>query len=179
MDDIRRLLERLETLVEEVRQLDEPARGRVFELLDGVDVLHRTALANLGAALERRGVDPADLRDVHPSIRWLFDAYAVDVDEAAAADAALDDIRPYIHSHGGEVEVLDVTDGIVHLRMSGACSGCTASAVTLREGVEEALRDGLPGFVSLVVEEDEDAEEHPPPGATLLEIQSGPPDGFR
>lgn len=178
MTDLERLLIHLEELIEDLQELDEPVRAQVFDLMDGIDALHRMALSHLGNAVEDRGVDPGALREDHPAIAWLFDAYAVGVDERAAADRALDDIRPYIHGHGGEVDVLDVEDGVVHLRLTGACSGCTASDVTLTEGIEEALRAGFPGFVSVVVDEDEHAEEHEPPDPTLLQLQSGPPDGL-
>jgi Fe-S cluster biogenesis protein NfuA len=171
MADLHDLLERLEELVVELEGLDEPVRAEVFELLDGIDVLHRMALTRLGDALDPATLDR--LREADPAIAWLLDAYGVGIDELAAAEAALEPIRPYIHSHGGQVEVLDVTDGVVRLRMSGACSGCTASAVTLKEGIEDALRQGLPGFARLEAEEDE-ADAHPPPGPTLLQIQPRP-----
>lgn len=166
------LLTQLEEALADVEAMEEMVRGRVYELLDGVDALHRMALARLGRALGPDQV--ADLRAADPAIAWLFDAYSVGVDERAAAEQALESIRPYIHSHGGDVEVLDVDEGVVRVRMSGACEGCTASAITLQQGIEEALRDGFPGFARVEVEDD-DAPAHPPPGATLLELQS-PPD---
>ncbi len=159
------VIARLEELLGEIETLPEPTRARVFELLDAVDAIHRMALGRLGealdaAALERLRADPA--------VKWLLDAYGVGLDERAAAEAALDSIRPYIHSHGGNVEVLGVDGGVVRLRLAGSCAGCTASAITLREGVEQALRDGFPGFAGLDVEEDH-AAPHPPP-APLLQI---------
>lgn len=169
MDD---LLDRLEELFAQVQELDESDQRVVFELLDGVDHVHRMAMRQVGDALGAAEVER--LRAAHPAIAWLWEAYNVGLDEFALANEALDDIRPYIHSHDGEVELLDVTDGVVHLRLSGSCSGCTASAVTLQQGVEEALRDNLPGFRRLTVEEDEDAEAHPPPGQTLLQISKHP-----
>ena len=176
--ELDELLTRLEDLVGVLEGLDDAVvRSQVFELLDGVDVLHRFALTRLTEELERRGVAVEELPDAHPAIGWLFEAYGLGIDEQRAADLALETIRPFVHSHGGEVEVLDVTDGVVHVRLAGACSGCTASDETLTHGVEEALRDGLPGFVRVTVEED-DAEPHPPPGQTLLQIQPGPPEGF-
>jgi len=170
--DFDEILARLEDLLKEVEGLDEPVRDRVFELLDGIDLLHRTALGRLGAHLS-----PGTLRDLRddPQIGWMLDAYAVGVDERAAADAALDDIRPYIASHGGSVEVLEARGGIVRVKLAGACSGCTASAVTLTEGIERAFRDNFPAFVAMEVEDDH-APAHPPPGATLLQIQTRPPD---
>jgi Fe-S cluster biogenesis protein NfuA len=165
------LLDRLELLLARLSELDAPVRDEVFELLDGIDLLHRTALGHLGEALGVEGVER--LRSAHFAIDWLFDAYAVGVDELAAAEAALEQIRPFIHSHGGEVEVLGVEQGVVALRMSGACSGCTSSAETLRDGIVEALREGFPGFVDVAVEEDH-AAAHPPPGPTLVQITARP-----
>jgi Fe-S cluster biogenesis protein NfuA len=160
------LVRRLEQLIADVEALEDPVRAKVFELLDGVDLLHRTALRRLEAALDAATL--ARLRD-DPGLAWLLDAYGVGVDERAAAESALAAIRPYVHSHGGRVEVLDVADGVVRVRLAGACSGCTASAITLREGIEEALREGFPAFVRLEAEEDT-AAPHPPPGPTLVQL---------
>lgn len=169
--DFEQLLDRLEELLSRVEQLDAPVRDEVFELLDGIDILHRSALRHMGEALGPDLVQ--ELREGHPAIAWLFDAYAVGVDEVAAAETALEQVRPFIHSHGGAVEVLDVRSGIVSLRMAGACAGCTASADTLRHGIEEALREHLPGFAGIDVTEDE-AEPHPPPGPALVQITARP-----
>lgn len=163
------LIARLEELFGEIENLPEPVHGIVLEFLDGIDTLHREAVYRLGFALSDR---LPELRE-DQAIAWLFDAYGVGVDAQAAAESALESIRPYIHSHGGDVEVLSVEAGVVHVRLSGACSGCTASAITLKQGVEDALQAGFPGFVALTVEED-DAAPHPPPGATLLQIQPRP-----
>lgn len=160
MSELDDLLARMESLLTEVDGLDEEARTVAFELLDGVDTLHRTAIHRLAEAMgdEQVGV----LRAADPMVEWLFEAYGVGVDEAAMAEAALDTVRPYIHSHGGQVEMLSAEDGVVRLRMSGACSGCTASAQTLQHSIDEALREHLPGFLRTEVEED-NAAPHPPP----------------
>ena len=163
------LLDELERLLTEADGLEEPARSVVFGLLDGVDAMHRHALSRLEALLEPEQLER--MRDGDPAVAWLFDAYSVGVDERAAAEAALDAVRPYLHSHGGDVSVLNARSGVVRVRLTGACSGCTASTITLRRGVEEALRENLPGFAEMEVEED-DAVPHPPPGPTLLQIES-------
>lgn len=166
------LLDRLEVLLDEAQKYDQPARDGVFEILDGVDALHRLAVTRLAAAV---GPDAEKIAADDPAIAWLFDAYGVGVDDVAAALHALEPMLPYLTEHGGAVEVLDVNNGVVHLRMAGACSGCTSAAVTLREGVEEALRTGLPGFVAIDVEPDGGAAHPPPtPGPTLLQIQPRP-----
>jgi len=165
------LLDRLEELLADVEGLDEQVRDRVFELLDGVDAVHRLAIARLADAL---GADLRRLRRDDPAVDWLFEAYGVGVDDVDAASAALEPVRPYLHEHGGEVEVLAVQHGVVRVRLAGACSGCTSAADTLRHGVEEALREGLPGFVAMDVAPDDGAAPHPPPTQVLLQITPRP-----
>lgn len=167
-----RILDRMEELLEAVDTLPAADRANVLELLDRVDDLHRLALVRLGQALGPAQVE--QLRDTHPAIAWLWEAYGVGQGAHATVERALDGIRPYLQSHGGEVELLDVTSGVVTVKLTGACSGCSASAITLREGVEEALRAGYPDFRDLKVEEDPDAVPHAPPGPTLLQIDWHP-----
>lgn len=164
------LLDRLEELFGEVEGLDEEVREIVFELLDGVDALHRLAITRLADVVG----DVEPLRRADPAVAWLLEAYGVGVGDSTAASAALDQIRPYLHEHGGDVEVLSVEGGVVRVRLTGTCSGCTAAAVTLRDGVEEALRDGLPGFVAMDVAPDSGAPAHPPPTQVLLQITPRP-----
>lgn len=60
-------------------------------------------------------------------------------------DKALDGIRPYIHSHGGEVNLLEITgDGVARLQMVGSCNGCPMSMLTLRLGIERILKEKVP-----------------------------------
>ncbi|MBA2640256.1 MAG: NifU family protein [Nocardioidaceae bacterium] len=165
------LIDRLEGLLADIEALDEHVRDRVFELLDGVDAVHRLAVIRLADAL---GADLRLLRRSDPAVDWLFEAYGVGVDDVVAASAALERVRPYLHEHGGEVEVLSVQHGVVRVHLLGACSGCTAAAETLRHGVEEALRENLPGFVAMAVQPDEKAAPHPPPGQVLLQITPRP-----
>lgn len=60
---------------------------------------------------------------------------------------ALDGIRPYLKADGGDVELVNVTeDGIVQVKLLGACSSCPMSQMTLRAGVERALIREVPGI---------------------------------
>jgi Fe-S cluster biogenesis protein NfuA len=172
IDDI---LARLEQLLDELSGYDEQVQARIVEVLDGVDALHRLALARLGRRLgDELGAEGIErLRD-DPAVAWLFDAYALGVDQRAAAEAALAHVRPYVESHGGQLQLLGVDAGVVRVRLAGACSGCTASSVTLRDGVRRALEEHLDGFIDLEVEMDE-APLHPPPGATQLPVTPAGP----
>jgi len=60
---------------------------------------------------------------------------------------ALDTIRPYLHADGGDIELINVTkEGIVEVKLVGACLGCPMSQMTLRAGVERALIREVPGI---------------------------------
>jgi len=61
-------------------------------------------------------------------------------------EKALDTIRPAIAMDGGNVELLDIDDGVVTLRMMGACGGCPMSTMTLKQGIEQRLREMVPGI---------------------------------
>ena len=57
-------------------------------------------------------------------------------------EKALDDIRPYLQADGGDVELIDVTsNGVVKVRLTGACGGCPMSKITLKNGVERAIKN--------------------------------------
>jgi Fe-S cluster biogenesis protein NfuA len=68
------------------------------------------------------------------------------MDALGRIEAVLDSLRPYIASHRGSVEVVDYddADGVLTLRMGGTCQGCSASTITLRQGIEARLRDLVP-----------------------------------
>lgn len=59
-------------------------------------------------------------------------------------DRALDQIRPAIRMDGGEVELVDIEEGVAKVRMMGACGGCPMSTMTLKMGIERAIRQAVP-----------------------------------
>ena len=61
-------------------------------------------------------------------------------------EEALDTIRPAIAMDGGNVELLDIEGGVVTIRMMGACGGCPMSTMTLKQGIEQRLREMVPGI---------------------------------
>jgi len=65
-------------------------------------------------------------------------------------EAVLHQIKPALQADGGDVELVDVTDGLVKLKLTGACSGCPMSAVTLKMGIERALKQQIPEIKEVV-----------------------------
>ena len=62
----------------------------------------------------------------------------------------LDKLRPFLQRDGGDVELVDVEDGIVKLRLMGACGSCPSSTITLKAGIERALIEEVDGIQEVV-----------------------------
>lgn len=62
---------------------------------------------------------------------------------------AIDKIRPTLQRDGGDVELVDVKEGIVTVRLTGACRGCPMSQMTLKNGIEKFLKQEIPEIVSV------------------------------
>jgi Fe-S cluster biogenesis protein NfuA len=66
-------------------------------------------------------------------------------------DAALNDIRPFLQVDGGNVEVIDVTDDMtVQIKWLGMCENCSMSAMTMKAGIEQAIKSRMPEIKSVV-----------------------------
>ncbi|MDR1038703.1 MAG: NifU family protein [Deltaproteobacteria bacterium] len=65
-------------------------------------------------------------------------------------EEALKKVRPYLLADGGDIELVDVKDGVVEVRLTGACGSCPMSQMTLRQGVERALREAIPDIKQVV-----------------------------
>jgi Fe-S cluster biogenesis protein NfuA len=60
---------------------------------------------------------------------------------------AIKTIRPALQADGGDIELVDVTDGVVKVKLKGACSGCPHAAMTLKDGVERVIKREVPEIV--------------------------------
>ncbi len=131
--------QRAEELLRVVVELYGGGIERILELVDeagalGDDVLQRLADDELVAGLLL-------VHGLHP--------FGV----VERVEQALTRVRPYLGSHGGDVELLDVTsDGVVRLRMLGSCDGCPSSSITLKLAVEDAIEAAAPEVVKIEVE---------------------------
>jgi len=65
-------------------------------------------------------------------------------------DKALDKIRPFLQRDGGDIQLVDVTDGVVKVILTGACKGCPGAQMTLKQGVEKILKQEVPGVKEVV-----------------------------
>ena len=65
-------------------------------------------------------------------------------------EAALAVIRPALQADGGDVQLIDVTDGTVKIKLQGACGGCPMAAMTLKHGIERILKEKVPEVKEVV-----------------------------
>ena len=162
-------------------------RDRVEEMMDLFDAFHREGLGRLVEMIRAwRGeifLESVARDDVTGYFLSAYDlGEAPDDREAAAAaesvDAALEELRPMIESHGGMITVEEIKDGVVKVQMLGSCDGCPSSSATLTNGVEEAIRRHWPNFRRLEVVQPGEPEPEPAlpePEPVLLQIGRKPP----
>ena len=84
------------------------------------------------------------------SLMLIHDLYPVPVEERVAE--ALDNVRPYMESHGGNVELVSLEEGVARLRLEGSCDGCPASSSTLELAIKTALEEAAPDLLGIEVE---------------------------
>ncbi|MGX7677749.1 NifU family protein [Jatrophihabitans sp. DSM 45814] len=130
--------ERSEELVRTVVELYGAGMQRLLDLLYDLGRLDDTVLEALADDQLVAGL--LLVHGLHP----------YDVETRVAR--ALDSVRPYLGSHGGDVELVEITaDGVVRLRLMGSCDGCSSSAATLELAVDGAVRDAAPEIVEIQV----------------------------
>lgn len=147
---------------------DEVSRATAVELREAIESFHRPALITI---VQRLRDDPRgkellfELVD-DPNVRAMLALHGIiKADPATRAMQALALVRPYLQSHGGDVELVELRESIAVVRLLGSCNGCSMSAVTLREGVEEALVKGVEEITGIEVVEDEPTAAFIPLGA--------------
>ena len=153
------LVQRVQELTERLDAIADPqARACGEELAAAVVQLYGEGLQRIFGALSADPEAPAgDVRDelvadgVVASLMLIHGLYPVPLRDRVLA--ALEEVRPYLDSHGGGVELLELTeDGVARLRLHGSCDGCAASASTLEAAIGAALDDAAPDLMGLEVE---------------------------
>jgi Fe-S cluster biogenesis protein NfuA/nitrite reductase/ring-hydroxylating ferredoxin subunit len=152
--------DRIESLLDALGAGGAVARGRAEELVRQVTELYGSGLARILEILDDRGqldgatLDALTADELVSSLLVIHGLHPQDVETRVAA--ALDSVRPYLGSHGGNVELLDISPaGVVRLRLLGTCQGCPSSSVTLKFAVEEAIESAAPEVTAIEVVEEE------------------------
>lgn len=153
------LAERVDRARDAVLALDAAPRATAIELKDAIEAAHRAALVTIVRRLrdDDRGRELLYELVDDPGVLALLTLHGiVRADPLTRARQTLDAVRPMLQSHGGDVELVEVrSDGVATVRLQGSCNGCSMSAVTLRETVEEALVTGVAEISAIEVLDDE------------------------
>jgi len=163
--------ERIEELLEQVEQLpDATARETALELVQGLLDLYGEGLARIvGHVAEGDDGTLADALagdELVAHLLLLHGLHPVPLERRVRG--ALDEVRPYLETHGGDVALLGVEEGVVRLQLQGSCSGCPSSAVTLKLAVEESIHKAAPDVTEIVAVD-------APPALIQLEVYEACP----
>jgi len=144
VEALTRQVEVLLDRFEESRALaDELTRTLVTLYGEGLARILETARAGAGTQLIEKLCDDPFVA----SLLLIHDLHPLPLD--LRLERALESVRPYLRSHGGDVTISSVKEGIVVLRLEGTCDGCTASAQILKRSIEQAILQGAPEILEV------------------------------
>jgi Fe-S cluster biogenesis protein NfuA/nitrite reductase/ring-hydroxylating ferredoxin subunit len=133
---------------------DGPARQTAVAAIQALLALHGEGLAQTLRVLQEHGQDEvvrslaAD--EVVGGLLLLHGLHPLSLEERVRQ--ALDRVRPYLASHGGDVELIEVAEDSIRLRLEGSCDGCPSSAMTLKYAIEQSIAENAPDVAAIQVE---------------------------
>jgi Fe-S cluster biogenesis protein NfuA/nitrite reductase/ring-hydroxylating ferredoxin subunit len=153
--EFQQRLQKIEGLVQSIESSADPnVRACAIELLQTLMEVHGAGIERMmDMVFENAGSDLIDQfgdDEMVGSLLLLYGLHPLDIETRVLQ--ALDKVRPYLRSHGGNVDLIGVEDGIVRLQLQGSCNGCASSAMTLKLAIEEAIYEAAPDLVALEVE---------------------------
>ncbi|MGV0716786.1 NifU family protein [Mycolicibacterium sp. XJ662] len=166
--------DRISVLLDASSAAGAVARERAEQLVREVTDLYGAALERIMDAVSATHPELADrfaADDLVASLLLVHGLHPHTVELRVAQ--ALESVRPYLGSHGGDVALLDVTDGpsghTVRLQFQGSCKSCPSSSATLELAVEDAVRAAAPEVTSIeVVAAEPTSDQHVIPASTLM-----------
>jgi Fe-S cluster biogenesis protein NfuA/nitrite reductase/ring-hydroxylating ferredoxin subunit len=165
MDDLqaRERVGHIEALLEDIEALPDPvAQARCTEVVTALLDLYGEGLARI---VERMPEPQALVEDeLVAHLLLLHGLHPVPVE--ARVHGALEEVRPYLQSHGGNVQLVSLQEGVLRLRLEGSCSGCPSSAATLALAVEDAVRKAAPEIEEIEADNAEPVKN----GPALIEL---------
>ena len=162
------LAERADLAIADCRALDQAPQASAMAMKSAIEELHKFGLTKIVQKLKQdpRGKELLFEMIEIPEVLALFSVHGLlRADVRTRVSRVIDMVRPYMQSHGGDVELADVKTDTVFIRLAGSCNGCSMSAVTLRNSVEEALKEHVPEIKNIEVLANE-------PGPAIIPLSS-------
>jgi Fe-S cluster biogenesis protein NfuA/nitrite reductase/ring-hydroxylating ferredoxin subunit len=159
---------RIETLLGEIEALKDPdARSKAAEMAQILLELYGEGLARMMEVVAQgeereRAFEAFSEDELISHLLLLHGLHPLDVQTRVVR--ALEEVRPYLQSHGGNVELLGIEGSVARVRMEGSCDGCPSSAVTLKLAIEEAVLKAAPDLEGIEAE----GVTEPKPTSTIV-----------
>lgn len=155
--DFQQRMQQVEGLIRRIENLPDPAaRASALELVQALMDFHGAGLDRLMEIVAEAGeagyaiFDDFARDDLVGSLLLLYNLHPVPLETRVMQ--ALDKVRPYLDSHGGNVELIGISDDVVRLRLEGSCKSCPSSAMTLKLAIEEAIMAAAPDVIAIEAE---------------------------
>ncbi len=145
--DLEKLARDVDEALARVRALDEQYRNHALALKDAIEAFHKAGLTRIIQLVRESPGGMELLRRLaqEPTVFALFALHGlVRQDLRMRVSQVLEQVRPYLQSHGGDVALVDVRNNRVLVRLTGACQSCSLSSATLRNAVEQVLKQRIP-----------------------------------
>lgn len=158
----------VDSAMKAVAELEPSARAVAEDLKSAVEAIHRVGLRTIVRTMRNNNAARDLLFELvdDPVVHMLLSLHGiVRPDPVTMAKRVLVDVRPQLQSHGGDVSLVRIEDGVAYVRLEGACNGCSMSSVTLRNLVEGALVEGVAAISAVEVLPNE-------PSPTLISVDS-------
>lgn len=156
-DDINLQGERIQKLIERIEALPYPgAKELIQECMEAVLAFYGHGLSRILQVVSETDTEAGNVYrelirdDVIKGLLLIHDLHPLDL--AARLRDALDKVRPYLKSHGGNVELISLENNVAKLRLQGTCQSCASSAVTLELAIKHAIEQACPDLVHFEVE---------------------------
>lgn len=166
--EFEKLAKRVDEAMRALAGLDPMSRAIAEEVKASVEAVHRAGLVSIVRRLKADDATREALFELvdDPVVHLLLSLHEiVRPDPMTLANRVLTEVRPQLQSHGGDVALVRIEDGTAFVRLEGACNGCSMSSVTLRNLVEGALTEGVPGVTAVEVLPNE-------PSPTLIPLEA-------
>lgn len=149
--------ERIQRLLEKIESLPYPAAKELFnECMEAVLAFYGAGLQRILQVVSQDGAEGRKVfrdlvhDDVIKGLLLIHDLHPLNLE--ARLREALDKVRPYLKSHGGNVELISLENDIAKLRLQGTCESCASSSVTLELAIRHAIEQACPDLVRFEVE---------------------------
>jgi Fe-S cluster biogenesis protein NfuA len=157
--ELAECVERIDVLVGKIERLSDPSiRQDAQEIVHCLLQYHGAALARLMSVLQEGHSEAAGVvarladDELVGSLLLLHGLHPADLETRVVE--ALARVRPFLESHGGNVELASIVEGVVQLRLQGSCHGCPSSTATLKSRIEQAIYEAAPEVAGIEVVDD-------------------------